>query len=288
MLNDPRIQALANITLKLVHAIRKIYPVEGTPWPKAGESEADAVGPLLDLLPRFAACWWVPHNGGYRVITPASEDPRELQDLVCLLHQVFNHYQWGRTGVFLNGELDRRPTRWEWPGVPVISKKLLDDLEYAARSLVAAQPDQDEAGQGAEFTDNDQSGTAQATSGNTMAADTAVPQKPPLRAKCSTASGEARSKLIAALTQHHKYSNDSCLNTEPIGNNQLANQAKVAPSTASNFFKKKFGGWEQYRALCLRSTTDLVAALKLLNGEYPPLLLYGKAPPGEIEHTADE
>jgi hypothetical protein len=108
------------------------------------------------------------------------------------------------------------------------------------------------------------------------------------RAKRSTVVGEGRAKLIAALTRHHQYAKDSCPNTEPIGNNELARQADVSDSTASAFFKKEFDGWEKYRALCLRSPTELVAALKLLNGEYTPQLLYGKAPPGEIEHSGDE
>src|SRR5262249_14849373 len=51
--------------------------------------------------------------------------------------------------------------------------------------------------------------------------------RPPKRAKRSTEPGEAREKLIAALTKHHKYAEASCLNQEPIGNNQLARLADV-------------------------------------------------------------
>jgi hypothetical protein len=39
--------------------------------------------------------------------------------------------------------------------------------------------------------------------------------------KRSTEPGEARRKLIAALTAHHRYADGSCLNSAPVGNNQL-------------------------------------------------------------------
>jgi hypothetical protein len=92
--------------------------------------------------------------------------------------------------------------------------------------------------------------------------------------KRSTERGEGRAKLIAALTKHHQYADGGCLNPEPIGNNELAKAAGVSPSTASVFFDKEFKGHTNYKALC-RDTRNLVAALRLLNGEFAPHLLLG-------------
>ncbi len=98
--------------------------------------------------------------------------------------------------------------------------------------------------------------------------------------KRSTVRGEGRIKLIAALTKHHEYADDGCLNLEPIGNNELARQVGVDRATASAFFKKEFEGHTRYRALC-GDATGLVAALKLLNQEFSPHHLFGGCPPGE-------
>jgi|GEM_PF-1604648 hypothetical protein len=96
--------------------------------------------------------------------------------------------------------------------------------------------------------------------------------------KRSTKRGDGREKLISALTKHHKYADGSCLNQEPIGNNELAKLANVSKSTASEFFRKAFGGTEKYRAAC--SKLDLlIPALKLLNNEFSPHLLFGDNPP---------
>ena len=72
----------------------------------------------------------------------------------------------------------------------------------------------------------------------------------------------------------------SCLNQDPIGNNDLARKAEVADSTASAFFDKEFKGHDKYRAMC-RDRSLLIPALKLLNGEVQPYSLYGGRPPGE-------
>lgn len=104
--------------------------------------------------------------------------------------------------------------------------------------------------------------------------------------KRSTERGEARAKLIAALTKHHQYADDGCLNGEPIGNNELARLAKVDRATASAFFKQEFKGHGKYRAACADSVR-LVAALKLLNGEYAPHLLYGSKPPEKDERCEE-
>jgi hypothetical protein len=94
--------------------------------------------------------------------------------------------------------------------------------------------------------------------------------------KRSTERGEGRAKLIAALTKHHRYADGSCLNTEPIGNNELAKAADVSASTASTFFNEEFGGHTKYKVLC-RDPRKLTAALKLLNDEFTPYYLLGNA-----------
>jgi hypothetical protein len=110
------------------------------------------------------------------------------------------------------------------------------------------------------------------------------PEPSARRVKRSTERGEGRGKVIATLIAHHRYANGSCLNLEPIGVNELARRAGVSGSTTSAFFEKEFRGHDQYRALCIRSASQLAAALKLLNGEYSPHHLYGARPPGEGEH----
>jgi hypothetical protein len=112
------------------------------------------------------------------------------------------------------------------------------------------------------------------------------------KSKRSTERGEGRAKLIGALTKHHKYADGSCLNLEPIGNNELARLAEVSESTASAFFNTEFnqgetGGHTVYRALC-RDPGRLADSLKLLNGEFSPHHLYGRTPPGEHERDDDE
>lgn len=102
----------------------------------------------------------------------------------------------------------------------------------------------------------------------------------PLGTKRSTHSGEARIKLISALTDHHKYADGSCLNQTPVANNELARRADVSKSTASEFFKSEFDGHMKYRGIC-SDVKRLIVALRLLNNEFSPLHLYGAEPPGE-------
>jgi len=118
--------------------------------------------------------------------------------------------------------------------------------------------------------------------GQAEPAETASETKSPTKTKRSTERGEGRAKLIAALTKHHKYADGSCLNLEPVGNNELARLAEVSESTASAFFNKQFGGHTKYRAMC-SDATRLIAALKLLNQEFSPHHLFGAKPPGEDE-----
>jgi hypothetical protein len=89
------------------------------------------------------------------------------------------------------------------------------------------------------------------------------------RTKRGTVPGETDAKLTAALTDHHRYSHDSCLEDEPIGNNELARKAKVSQSTAKKFLDEKFGGLLAYRRAC-RDKQKLLLALKQMNGEIEP------------------
>lgn len=115
-----------------------------------------------------------------------------------------------------------------------------------------------------------------ATTSLTAAAD----QDTAPKRKRSTNRGDGRAKLIAALTLHHKYSDDGCLHLEPIGNNDLAAKARVSGSTASQFFKEAFLGYVQYK-LCCRDPASLLASLKLLNGDYSPHHFQRSRPAGE-------
>ncbi|QDT51691.1 hypothetical protein Pan258_57830 [Symmachiella dynata] len=113
------------------------------------------------------------------------------------------------------------------------------------------------------------------------------------KTKRSTTKGEAREKLIAALTHHHDYQNGSCLNTESINNNELARNAGVSRSTASQFFQREFGGSEKkgghtnYKIIC-RDPARLAESLKVLNGEFSPDELFGRNPPGEQQPGDEE
>ena len=140
----------------------------------------------------------------------------------------------------------------------------LDSIKAAADSLV------DWVTENAANTDVE----GRATYGSKIAA--------PVKPKRSTESGEGRVKLIASLTLHHRYADGSCLNLEPIGNNELAREAEVSRATASGFFKNEFKGYKGYRIAC-RDATRLVGLLKLLNQEFSPHHLFGDKPPGEHE-----
>ena len=103
--------------------------------------------------------------------------------------------------------------------------------------------------------------------------------------KKSTDRGDGRTKLIAALVKHHQYADNCCLNTAPIGNNELATAAGVSTSTASEFFSDKFEGHSKYKAVC-RQRDRLLSALMLLNDDYSPHHLYGSRP--RVEGRQDE
>jgi len=124
-----------------------------------------------------------------------------------------------------------------------------------------------------------------ATTDNTgqPATDTPTGTKPEeTKLKRSTQRGEARVKLISALTKHHKYADGGCLNLEPIGNNELARRTRVAKRTASSFFSREFHGHDKYCVLC-NDPHRLVAALKALNDEFRPRDFYDTRTPDEVE-----
>jgi hypothetical protein len=104
--------------------------------------------------------------------------------------------------------------------------------------------------------------------------------------KRSTERGEGRAKLIAALTEHHKYADGSYLNLEPVGSNELARKAEVSKATASAFFKTEFQGYAKYRVIC-RDAGRLADSLKALNGEFSPHDLYGRRPADEDARDED-
>ena len=96
----------------------------------------------------------------------------------------------------------------------------------------------------------------------------------PKKTKRSTEKGEARAKIVSALTEHHRYADGGCLNHEPIGNNELARNAKVAKRTTSAFFSKEFKGHANYKRVC-DDARNLITALKMLNDEFSPHILIG-------------
>jgi hypothetical protein len=108
--------------------------------------------------------------------------------------------------------------------------------------------------------------------------------------KKSTESGEARERLIAALTKHHKYDDGGCLNMEPIGNNELARQAEVDRHTASDFFKAHFEGHAAYKAACVNRERQwkIREQLKVLNGDFTVFRSLNGEPSGEDNRSDDE
>lgn len=120
--------------------------------------------------------------------------------------------------------------------------------------------------------------------GNTRLRDSSGKVRP----KRSTQKGEARVKMVAMMTKHHRYSDECCMNFEPIGVNQLARLVDVARSTASDFFAEEFdAGYQKYRAIC-RDSGSLLTWLKALNAELRPFNAYGRNPPAEGNDCSDD
>ena len=100
--------------------------------------------------------------------------------------------------------------------------------------------------------------------------------KPQVRPQKSTFEKPAWIKIVARLTKHHGYANGSLLNQTPIGVNDLAGKAVLSKGTVSKFFKDEFGNHENYKKAC-RDSGTLIVALKALNNEFTPKLLFKNA-----------
>lgn len=79
--------------------------------------------------------------------------------------------------------------------------------------------------------------------------------------------------IIAALNEHHQYSNGRCEDVGHAGVNKLAKHLGISPSTVSGFFKTEFGGHDKYRWAC-SDTGKLAKAFAILNDELTPGILY--------------
>lgn len=102
----------------------------------------------------------------------------------------------------------------------------------------------------------------------TLAAPTTRPARP--KRKRNVAQGDARDKIIAGLSEHHKYSDGGALNTEPIGVRELRELLEdgVSSGSISRFFKKEFRSHSAYKAMCVRG--EIAFKLKCLMGEVNP------------------
>ncbi len=97
-----------------------------------------------------------------------------------------------------------------------------------------------------------------------------------LKPKKKPAKGGQRLKAIAALSAHHQYDGESCLNFEPIGVGELAKLAHVSVGTVTNLLWDAFDGSDgssegfvKYKRAC-RLKSLLIDKLKSLNGETRP------------------
>jgi len=78
--------------------------------------------------------------------------------------------------------------------------------------------------------------------------------------------------IVAALNEHHQYSNGRCEDAGHAGVNKLARHLKISPSTVSGFFRTEFDGHDKYKMAC-GDVGNLANALKILNGELTPSIL---------------
>jgi len=90
---------------------------------------------------------------------------------------------------------------------------------------------------------------------------------------CSKSGGDSKALIIAALNEHHQYSNGVCEDVGHVGVNKLARHLKLSPSTVSGFFKTAFDGHDKYKIAC-GNLGNLAYSLKMLNGELMPSILY--------------
>lgn len=162
----------------------------------------------------------------------------------------------------------------DWAAILTILEVCLDetaDIDELARNLRVTSPYAgDDCRKEVEWADN--IGLSLGSSPeHSRQSETATATTP--KSKRSTTNGEARTKIIAALTQHHGYDNGSCTNLEPVGVNKLAGEINVSSSTVSTFFKEQFQGHNKYKVAC-RNAGTLGNSLKMLNGELKPSVLF--------------
>ncbi len=99
------------------------------------------------------------------------------------------------------------------------------------------------------------------------------------KAKQTTSKGNSKGEtntkmlIIAALTEHHQYSNGRCEDVGHAGVNKLAKHLEISPSTVSGFFKTEFGGHDKYKIAC-GNLGNLANSLKILNGDLTPKILF--------------
>lgn len=96
--------------------------------------------------------------------------------------------------------------------------------------------------------------------------------------KRGTSNGNAKARIVAYLTYHHKYDGRSCGNLKPIGSNELAEALYISGSTTSKFFKDNFAKYSVYANQICGDPGKLVHSLQMLNGELPPYLLVKSDP----------
>ncbi len=118
-----------------------------------------------------------------------------------------------------------------------------------------------------------------------------TPPTKSVRPTRSTAPGEAREKLIAALTKHHQYDDGGCLNFDAVGVRALSRLADVNEGSATRFFDDQFnagqtGGHARYKRAC-RDKSTLIASLKTMRGEFRPGDFMDAASPEQWEAAND-
>jgi len=101
--------------------------------------------------------------------------------------------------------------------------------------------------------------------------------------KCKAkGSGDKRLLIIAALNEHHQYSDGVREDVGHVGVNKLARHLNLSPSTVSAFFKKEFNGHDKYKIAC-GNLGNLANSLKILNGDLSPHILFN--PLGDNDST---
>jgi hypothetical protein len=161
-LDHPQMQALGQITIQLVKAIRQALPLKGKPWTGAGKSAVDALVDIRKLAPLLADCYPIKASDGeLYMLTAEPGCPPAIEQIVAGWQEVLRHYGsygwlrilagetswgfgWSAVADFCDPARDYNV--WNWPGVPPIDEALLDSLAKAAIQIVpyVSQPGQRE------------------------------------------------------------------------------------------------------------------------------------------------